>query len=195
MDPLFWSIILLVAGLLLLLLEVFVPSGGVLGFLSVTAVLTSIVMAFYNRGVEVGMIFMAVTALAVPALLATAFRYWPHTPMGKRVLLELPTEEEVLPDSSQLRVLRRLVGKVGVAKSLMLPSGAVSVEGLTVDAVSEGVAIEPGQYVRVIEVRGNRVVVGPTDEKPAHPPATDEDPNDILKQPIESLGIDDEPLA
>ena len=35
MDPLVWSIILLVVGLLLVMLEVFVPSGGVLGFLSV----------------------------------------------------------------------------------------------------------------------------------------------------------------
>ena len=65
----------------------------------------------------------------MPAVLAIAFRYWPQTPMGKRVLLEVPTEEEVLPDTPQLRALRKLVGKVGVAKSMMLPSGAISVEG------------------------------------------------------------------
>ena len=195
MDPLFWSIILLAVGLLMLLLEVFVPSGGVLGFLSVVAVLASIVTAFYNRGLEVGLIFVVLTALAVPAVLAAAFRYWPHTPMGKRVLLDLPTEQEVLPDTPQLRKLRSLVGKVGVAKSMMLPSGAVAVEGLTVDAVSDGTAIEPGQHVRVIEVHGNRVVVSPTDEEPTHAEAAIRDPNDILSQPIESLWLDDEPLA
>jgi membrane-bound serine protease (ClpP class) len=195
MDPLFWSIILLVVGLFLLLLEIFVPSGGILGFLSVSSVLAAIITAFYNRGVEVGLIFVVITAFAVPAILVAAFRFWPHTPMGRRVLLNIPTEEEVLPDTPQRRTLRKLVGKVGVAKSMMLPSGAIAVEGLIVDAVSEGVAIEPGQHVRVIQVHGNRVVVSPTDEAPTGVEASKRDPNDILNQPIESLGLDDEPLA
>ncbi len=195
MDPLFWSVVLLIAGLLLVVAEVFVPSGGVLGFLAVTTVLAAVATAFYNRGLEVGLVFVLITAFAVPAVLAAGFRYWPHTPMGKRVLLEIPTEQEVLPDSPQRRMLRRLVGKVGIAKSMMLPSGAVSVEGLTVDAVSEGVAIEPGQHVRVIEVHGNRVVVSPTDEQLTRTEAVNREPNDLLSQPIEWLGLEDEPLA
>jgi hypothetical protein len=50
--------------------------------------------------------------------------------------------------------------------------------------------IEAGQAVRVIEVRGNRVVVRPADD--AEPPA-----GDVLSQPIESLGLDsfEDPLA
>ena len=49
---------------------------------------------------------------------------------------------------------------------MMLPSGAVLISGRTIDAVSEGVPIDPGQLVRIIQVRGNRVVVRPveTDE-------------------------------
>ena len=74
----------------------------------------------------------------------------------------------------------------------MLPSGAVMVEGQTIDALSEGMPIEAGQRVRVIEVRGNRVVVRPADD--------DEQPDpddDVLSRPIESLGLDslEDPLA
>jgi hypothetical protein len=46
--------------------------------------------------------------------------------------------------------------------------------------------------VQVIEVRGTRVVVRPTDQPPK--PADDDDP---LSRPIESLGLDsfEEPLS
>ena len=72
----------------------------------------------------------------------------------------------------------------------MLPSGAVEIDGQTIDALSEGVPIESGQRVRVIEVRGMRVVVRPADDEP---PTTD----DVLSQPIDSLGLEpfDDPLA
>jgi hypothetical protein len=55
--------------------------------------------------------------------------------------------------------------------------------------------IEEGQYVRVIEVRSNRVVVQPADAP--HSRRTPEEADDILSQPIESLGLNpfDEPLS
>jgi hypothetical protein len=51
--------------------------------------------------------------------------------------------------------------------------------------------IEPGELVRVIEVRGSRVVVRPVEEGET-PPISD----DVLSRPIDTLGIDpfDDPL-
>ena len=191
MDPLVWSALLMFFGLALVLLEIFVPSGGVLGFLSIGSILASIFMAFYHRGAEVGFIFLLIAAVAVPATLVFGFRWWPHTPMGKRLLLDAPTSEEVLPDTP-MRRLRELVGKTGVAKTVMLPAGAVEVEGQTIDAISAGMPIEIGQHVRIVEVRGNRVVVQPADA-----PHSMQEADDILSQPIESLGLNpfEEPLA
>ena len=190
MDPLVWAAILLLLGLLLLVGEVFVPSGGVLGFLSIASLVSGIVLAFYHRGIEAGVVFLSVTAILVPMALAAAFRWWPHTPMGRRLLLDVPRSDEVLPDTPQRRALRQMVGRLGVAKTVMLPSGAVTVDGVSIDAISEGMPIEAGQRVRVIEVHGNRVVVRPAEDAPP-------EPDDMLSRPIESLGIDglDEPLA
>ena len=116
---------------------------------------------------------------------ALAIKVWPDTPIGRRILPPLPSSEEVLPDSDHRRELQELVGQVGRAKSLMLPSGAAEIAGRTVDALSEGVAIEPGQLVRVVEVRGNRVLVRPaTDETPVR------SADDPLSQSIETLGLD-----
>lgn len=192
MDPLAWSVLLLLLGLLLLFLEVFVPSGGVLGFISVASIAAAIALAFYHRGLEIGLLFMVLAAVAVPSVLMLAFRWWPLTPMGKRLLLEVPSGKDMLPDSPQRRKLRELVGHVGEATTLMLPSGAVRVDGMTVDAVSEGMPIEAGQRVKIIDVHGNRVLVRPSDEEPQT-----RTPNDVLSQPIESLGLEgfEEPLA
>jgi membrane-bound serine protease (ClpP class) len=191
MDPLVWAALLLLVGLTLVICEVFIPSGGMLGLLSVAALVTAVSMAFYHKGLEVGLLFVFVTTVLVPAALAVAFRYWPHTPMGRRLLLDVRSPDEVLPDTPERRKLAQLVGKLGVAKTLMLPSGAVLVEGRTIDALSEGMSIEAGQRIRVVAVHGSRVIVRPAedDEEPAE--------NDVLSRPIESLGIEpfDEPLS
>ncbi len=193
MSPFFWAALLLLVGLGLVMLETFVPSGGILGFLSFTSILASIVLAFQQSGPKVGIAFVIVACVAVPVVLSVAFRYLPQTPMGKRLLPSIPTAEEVMPDSAERRHLRELVGHVGRAKSKMLPSGAVVIEGQTIDAVSEGQPIEPNQPVRVIEVRGNLVVVRPVEEDQLAGTKTD----DLLSRPIETLGIDplEDPLA
>jgi membrane-bound serine protease (ClpP class) len=191
LDPLGWAIVLLVLGCGLLVLEVFVPSGGILSFLAFAAVVASMVMAF-QRNTTTGLSFMAMAIIAVPIVIGLAFKIWPRTPMGRAILGEPPSEEETRLDDPR----RRFVGKVGVAKSLMLPSGAVLIEGELVDAVSQGMAIDPGQAVYVVEVKANRVMVRPArpDEmqRSAHTPK-----EDVLSRPIEDFGLDDleEPLA
>ena len=192
MSPFFWAALLLLVGLGLVMLETFVPSGGILGFLSFTSILASIVLAFYESGPKVGAVFLIIACVAVPVVLSVAFSFLPQTPMGKRLLPSIPTTEEVMHDSEERRFLRELVGHVGRAKSKMLPSGAVVIDGHTIDAVSEGQPIEPNQPVRVIEVRGSLVVVRAIEEGQVGDAKTD----DLLSRPIESLGIDPlDPLA
>ena len=127
---------------------------------------------------------------SVPSMLAIGFKFLPKTPIGKAFLGELPREEEILPEDPR----RALIGRVGVVRSKMLPSGAVEIDGQMVDAVTQGQAIDPGSYVVVIEVRANRVVVRPAgkDQRPSH-----QNSNDLLSRPIEELGIEslDDPLA
>lgn len=179
-----WAIVLMLLGLALVFMETFLPSG-MLGVLAAICIVASVAMAFYS-GPAKGMSLLAVAVIGVPTMFVIAVKYWPNTAIGKRVLITPPTPEEVRPDNPELRALRALVGKVGRAKSLMLPSGAVVVEGRVVDAMSEGVSIEPGSPVRVVEVRGMQVVVRPIDDIEA---ATSEPLEDVLSRPIDSLGL------
>src|SRR5687767_15964129 len=111
-----WAIVLMLAGCLLVVLEVFIPSGGIISILAAVSFLGSIFIAFQpgpTTGPTTGLIFTATTLLAVPTLVALAFKYWPKTPMGRAFLGELPTEEEVLPEDPR----RGLVGRVGIART------------------------------------------------------------------------------
>jgi len=192
-DALLWPMLLLVIGLGLILLEVFVPSGGVLTVLAVLATLAAIVVGFLN-GTGTGIIMMCTTMIIVPALIAALVRWWPYTPIGRMMVLHLPdSEQDVLPDTPEHRRLKDLVGQRGAAKTKMLPSGAVVIDGEVFDAVSDGVAIEPGQPVRVLAIRANRVVVT-LDTRPIAQLADQGD--DLLSRPAESLGLEslDEPI-
>jgi len=189
MDPLTWAILLMIIGCGLVVLEVFIPSGGLLSFLSAVVIVASVVMAF-RRDTTTGMSFVVLTLVAVPSVLALAFKYWPSTPMGKAFLGELKSSAELRP----LDTRRELLGKVGIAKSKMLPSGSVQIDGKYIDAISQG-AVDIGQAVVVIEVRANRVVVRPADKDEAR--RVVRDPRDVFSKPIDELGLEsfDEPLG
>jgi membrane-bound ClpP family serine protease len=78
MSPLVWVASLLLVGLAVMVLEVFVPSGGVLGFISVVAIVSAIGMAFAELGVAFGMAVMGVAFVAVPCVLAAASAGFPR---------------------------------------------------------------------------------------------------------------------
>ncbi len=190
LDPLTWAILLMLLGCGIVVLEVFIPSGGMLSFFSAVAIIASIVMAF-RRDATTGLSFVVLTLVAVPSTLGLALRYWPYTPMGKAFLGRLKSTKELIPRETR----RELIGKVGIAKSKMLPSGSVQIDGKYVDAISQGGAIDLGQAVVVIEVRANRVVVRAADDDEARHAV--KDPRDLLSTPIEDLGIQsyDDPIG
>ena len=190
LDPIVWSILLMALGCALIVLEVFLPSGGFLSILAAGAFIGAVGIAFYYTGAMTGVSLMFASVVIVPIIAALAFKYWPMTPMGRAFLGELPGEEGVSPSDPR----RALIGRVGVARSKMLPAGAVYIDGKLFDAVSQGMAIDPEQFVVVTEVRGNRVVVRPAndDERP-----TNESPESMLARPIDELGLEsfDDPLG
>lgn len=185
-DWLMIAVILLAVGLAVVVLELFVPSGGILAIVAAAAIVGSVIAALMHENRAVGMTFAVAEVIGVVVGLALIVKWWPNSSIGRRIAPELPREDEVLPDN---RSLKQLVGKVGYAKSMMLPSGAVVVEGRTVNAVSEGMAIDAGEAVKVVEVRGNRVVVRKV-EIAGQPQKKRGGEDNILDRPIEELGLE-----
>ena len=184
-EPWVWAVMLIVVAVGLAVLELFVPSGGVLAFLSIASIIGALILAF-KSGPVVGLVFLVVVIIGMPTGFALAVKWWPHTPIGRRILLSVTGSEEVLPDNDFHRGLKELVGRTGEAKSKMLPSGAILVDGRTIDAYTEGVPIEPGQRVIVLDVHGTNVLVRPLEEDEATPSEDQEG----LSQPIDSIAPD-----
>ena len=167
MTPLMWVAALVVVGLVALALEVFVPSGGVLGFLSVVALVAGVALAFVEQGPWFGTAVLAVTCLAVPLVLAVAFRVFPETPLGRRVLPPPPRPDEVMPDADRRAVLRTLVGRRGLTTSELLPWGDVEIDSVGHEAVSEAGPIARGAAVEVVGTQATALVVRVATESPA----------------------------
>ena len=163
MNALLWVVVLFLLGLCVMVLEVFLPSGGILGFLSLTAIIAAIATAFLEQGVAAGMAALTVAAVVVPTVLALAFRWFPETPLGRRVLPPPPDPLETLPDAPGRRRLQELVGRTGEAATEMLPWGIVEVGGIRVDAVSESGPIEAGTAVDLVGVQGRACLLYTSD--------------------------------
>jgi len=169
MISLLWVISLLLLGLGVMALEVFVPSGGILGFVSIAALVAGVATAFLEQGAAAGMASLAVVVLAVPAVLAMAFRWFPETPLGRRVLPPAPESADVLPDLERRRHVRELVGHTGRTVSELLPWGRVEIDGEAVEAVSEGGPIEAETAIEAVGVQGTALVVRPAESRAAAP--------------------------
>lgn len=185
MDPLYWSFILIAVGLGVVVLELFLPSAGILGLLAAVLILAGIICGFM-AGFQTGGLILLATVLILPVLLVAMLKIWPSTPIGRRVLLDDWRPNQFSPERQHAP---DLVGQLGVAKTKMLPSGIVLVGDQKLDAVSDGFAIEAGQPIIITGVSGNRIYVEPYDgETDAHDlPVRD---RDSLAQPFEDLGLD-----
>ena len=198
MDAVIWSSILLGLGVLFVVLEVFLPSGGVLSFLAAVSVVAAVIVGF-SGGARVGAFVLLAALVLIPAVIMISLRFWPYTPLGNLILIKRSHLDRPASGGDPQFTLKQLVGKRGTAKRQMLPSGEVVIEGQTYEATSSGMPIEPGQAVRVVAVHTNRLVVRPTDEpvEPLGNPSVPAASEDVLSQPIEAFGIDplDDPLA
>lgn len=159
MNTLLWVAALLLVGLGVLVLEVFVPSGGLLGFLSLSALVAGVFIAFWSLGPLPGMIALAVVVFGVPVALLVALRWFPETAIGRRVIPPPPEPDDVVPAADRRRRAREAVGRRGRTTSELVPWGIVEVDGVTLDAMSEGGPIAAGVPVEIVAAQAAAVVV------------------------------------
>ncbi len=159
-TELVWPSLCLTVGLLLLVAEIFLPSGGLIGVLALGFLGVSLYLAFTTT--SHGLIFLIVTVVLMPLMVMLGVYLWPRTPMAKYLFLSPPAPEDVEPDSHDL-LLERLVGQYGRTLTPLRPSGRVDFEGQRFEGVSEEGLIPAGVLVRAVQVRSGRLVVREAD--------------------------------
>jgi membrane-bound serine protease (ClpP class) len=165
MEPLHLAFVLILAGILLLLAELFIPSG-IFFVLALAAIVGGVVLTFtHSNDTYVGWITLIFVFIALPALGSIILHYWPRTPMGKRFFLHQPEEDATLASMPVNLELEQLRGRFGRTLSALRPAGIVDFDGRRVDTITEGMMVEAGQWVRCIDVKAGKVIVRPV-EKP-----------------------------
>jgi membrane-bound serine protease (ClpP class) len=156
---------LIALGFVMLAAELFVPSGGLLFVLSLGSLGVGIALTFQSS-VKTGMATLIGVFIALPIVGGVMLHYWPRTPMGKRLFMKVPEEDDasIHPAQKDLEPLR---GRMGKALSSLRPAGVVDFDGKRVDALTEGMMVDPGQLVRCVDVRAGKVVVRPVEKRSA----------------------------
>jgi len=145
----FYSFLFIGMGMILLFLEVFIPSGGILGVLAFFCAAFGIYGLFTQGRPLLG--FAAIGGTATLGVLGLKFG-----------LKRLHFSGSMTPEAStsvDTRINDTLTGKEGLTHTMLRPAGVAIIDGQRVDVVAQGNFVEPNVRVRVVDITGNRVLV------------------------------------
>lgn len=161
------EVMLFAAGVICVAAEIFVlPGFGVLGLGGGLLVIASLVLAsqtfvvpandYQIRQLQWSLLGVLGAAVGVGIVAAVARRWLPSTPVLRHVLLPPPSGND---QTLALEHLDDLLGVEGMTTTRLAPAGKARLTGTIRDVVADGGLIEPGTPVRVVEVRGRRLLV------------------------------------
>lgn len=147
-------IILQLAAVAVLIAEIIIPTGGILGVITAGLFGYSLYLVFTGISTAAGMIFVAADVVLVPVVLIAGIKLLVKSPATLNASLSKADGY-----SSQSDDLAGWIGQKGVAATDLRPAGIGIISGKRVDVVSRGEYIEKGSEFFVQAVEGNRVVV------------------------------------
>lgn len=154
-------LIFLIAGLLLIGAEIFVP-GGILGLIGGIMLMAAIVIGFIQFKGYGGYI-----AIAIVLLLGCSVYLWlhlfPKSPIGQR----MTARRDLATAKAGDETLSALVGTTGTASSDLRPGGFATIQGKRIDVITRGEMIARNTPVQVVKVEGSRVIVTEATNPPA----------------------------
>ena len=154
-----YQIAIFLLGILCIIVEILLPTVGLLAGVGVAAMLYSVVLAL--GGDINAIVAMAVSFAAAVVIFALIVKKLPSSKLWNKFVLK----DQSTSSRGYVSAVQEddLVGKRGTVLTELRPSGSARIDGRPVDVVSEGAFIRKGEEVEVISVHGSRVVVRRTD--------------------------------
>lgn len=158
-----YSILCFVLAILLVMLEIFVPSGGLLGIMAAAAALGGVVMLF-QINTTLGLIGAIVCVIAAPVLTIVGVKFWSNSSVGRWLEIGEATSrqaEKITNDesSSVPKDLHAYVGKEGIAHSDLRPVGICHIEGNKENCLAATGLIRAGTSIKVVAIVDNTIKV------------------------------------
>lgn len=154
MNALIVPIILQLVGVIILIAEIIIPSGGLLGVVTIGLFGYSLYLVFTGISVFAGMIFVMADIIMLPVVLFAGIKLLAKSPATLKTSLSKADGY-----SSQSEELIQFMGLTGTAITDLRPAGTGRINNRRVDVVSRGEYIDKGSEILVSAVEGNRVVV------------------------------------
>jgi len=141
----------------LIIAEVFIPSGGVLGIMAFLSLVAGVAI-FFNNSIVAGWIGVVIAVIMIPTVLITAYKILPKTKFGKSVILAPPQRQkgDAIPDTPHLK---QMLGKQGQVVTPLRPVGMCDFSGERLECVAESGYVEKDNLVEVIHVEGTQLTV------------------------------------
>ena len=145
------TLFLFLAGIALIILELFLPGGivGVIGLICVVLAAGS----FTEMAIS---IFIA-TAVSIIAVILLTKVLGKRMKFFKKFILTDSTNKESGYVSNETR--EDLVGQIAVTATALRPSGTIVFGDERIDVVSEGAFIDKDEQVKIVKAEGSRIVV------------------------------------
>jgi membrane-bound serine protease (ClpP class) len=158
-DGLLLPIILQLVGVVVIIAEIILPSGGILSIAALGVFGYSLFIVFNEISMTIGFSFVAADLILIPVLVIVGLKLLAKSPATLRKTLS--RKEGV---SSQSSELASYVGRQGTAVTDLRPAGIAVINGKRVDVVTRGEYLEKDSAIVVAAVTGNQIIVRKKDE-------------------------------
>lgn len=140
-----------IIGLTAITVELFIP-GAIIGLCGVGCVITSIIFAYLYTSNLLGHILLIIGICFIPVFFISWYKLLSKT-------FSVKASEKGF--SSARDRLNNLLSEEGIALTTLRPSGIANIKGNKIDVISEGEMISKNTKIKVIDVKGNRIIVKP----------------------------------
>jgi len=168
-----WELILFIVGVILVMVEIFaIPGFGVAGVAGIIAIITGLTLSLVDNvvfedpeftGEGLGILLKALSLVLVSVLMGIIFSLWATRKLLTSTAFgNLSLKSEQLTEEGFIGVetkQQELIGEVGVAHTVLRPSGRVMIKDKLYDAMSEYGFIEKGESIKVIRYETGQVYV------------------------------------
>lgn len=155
MEWLIPIIICVLAGVILLIVEAFMPGFGVPGISGIILLLAGVAMTWYEYGAMGGL----GTTVAVLALVGVAISVSLKSASSGRLSKSDLILNDIETPPSENADMQLLVGKEGVVKNTLRPVGTAEFDCGKLHVTSDGEYVSEGQKVRIVRVEGTQIFV------------------------------------
>ncbi|WP_353096082.1 nodulation protein NfeD [Tissierella praeacuta] len=149
------SLVLFITGLILLVIEALIPGFGLPGISGIILVIVGTVLAMDSLGVAILSLSVAIiiTTIVTMILIKLGFK----SKMLNKIVLD--TEHKDEKGYLSVDSMNQYMDKEGISITELRPAGFIEIDGIKLDALSDGGFIPKDISIKVVKVEGSKIFV------------------------------------